>query len=360
MVHVIPRTEMYSAPREDWLALHTEEIIEPDSRIIDAHHHLWHRPGFKYLFEEFSADIGTGHNIVGTVFVDSQAMYRAKGPEPFRPVGEVEYANGVAAMAASGSYGPTQVCAAIVSTADLMLGAAVKPILEAQIAAGDGRFRGIRRLTAWDDDPVLMANLVKRQPHMLMDPSFRRGFSCLHELELSFDAFVFHPQMPELISLARAFPETPIVLEHVGGPVGLASYAKNPAETFQVWRSSVRELAKCGNVWVKLGGLGMRLSGFHFDEQKRPPTSEQLAEAWEPYIHTCIECFGPSRSMFESNFPPGKGTCSYPILWNALKRISASYSRDERDQMFFRSALTFYRIESSVMEPTDSVAVQNV
>jgi predicted TIM-barrel fold metal-dependent hydrolase len=345
---------MYSLPREDWLALHTEEIIEPDRRIIDAHHHLWHRPSLKYLFEEYASDIATGHNIVGTVFIDSQAMYRATGPESFRPVGEVEYANGVAAMAASGAYGPAQVCAAIIGTADLMLGAAVKPVLEAQIAAGNGRFRGIRRLTAWDGDPDLMANLVKRQPHMMMDPSSRQGFRCLHELGLSFDAFLFHPQIPELINLAQAFPETPIVLEHVGGPVGLASYARNPAETFQVWKSSLQDLAKRQNVWVKLGGLGMRLSGFRFEEKERPPTSEQLAEAWGPHIHTCIEAFGPSRCMFESNFPPGKGVCSYPVLWNALKRISARYSADERDQMFFRSALNFYRIDPSAVDPADA------
>lgn len=335
--------------------MHVEDIIDPDYPILDAHHHLWHRPTLKYLFEEFISDIGTGHNIVGTVFIDSQTMYRTRGPELFWPVGEVEYANGVAAMAASGSFGPSQVCAAIVSTVDLMEGEAIKPVLEAQIEAGNGRFRGIRRITAWDGDPVLMADLVKRQPHMLMDPSFRRGFRCLHELQLSFDAFVFHPQIPELISLAQAFPETPIVLGHVGGPIGLASYAENPAETFAIWRSLIRELAKCENVWVKLGGLGMRLSGFRFEEKERPPTSEQLADAWSPYIHTCIEAFGPSRSMFESNFPPGKGSCSYPVLWNALKRIAARYSADEREQMFLRSALKFYRIDPSAIEPADGI-----
>lgn len=338
-------TAMYGPIRPDWLSQHSEDIIDPDREIVDAHHHLWDRPAGRYLLNEMLADVNEGHNIVASVYVDCGSMYRTDGPEELRPVGEVEFANGIAAMSESGSYGKARLCAGIVSSADLLLGSKIQSVLEAQIAAGGGRFRGIRRVSSWDADEDLMRGLVKRPPGLLLDPRFREGFACLGKLGLSFDAFLFHPQIPELIDLARAFPDTRIVLDHGGGPIGRASYAKNPQDTFGIWQTHIRELAKCHNVWVKLGGLGMRLSGFDFDQKARPPSSEELARAWDPYIETCIEAFGADRSMFESNFPPDKSSCSYAVLWNAFKRIAASYSESEKVALFSGSARTFYRLD---------------
>ena len=339
------KSGLYADPREDWLALHSEAIIEPERPIIDPHHHLWDRGGQRYLIEEMAADIASGHNIVATVYVDCRSMYRAKGPEAFRPVGEVEFANGVAAMSASGGYGKAQICAGIVSHVNLLLGDAAKPVLEAEIAAGGGRFRGIRHSSAWDADPDIAHMYATRPKGLLLDPAFRKGFACLASLDLSFDAWLFHPQLGELADLARAFPDTRIVLDHCGGPVGLGRFAGRREETFAVWKAAIQDIAKCENVVVKLGGLAMRLLGYDFHERPRPPSSEELAAAWRPYVETCIEAFGANRAMFESNFPPDKGQCSYQVIFNAFKRIAASCSEAEKTELFSRTAADFYRLE---------------
>src|ERR1700730_16412416 len=219
------KSGLYADPREDWLALHTEDIIDPTRPIVDPHHHLWDRGGQRYLIEEFLADIGSGHNIVATVYVEARSMYRASGPEAFRPVGEVEFVNGVAAMSASGGYGRTAICAGIVGHANLLLGEAARAVLEAEIAAGNGRFRGIRHASAWDADASIGGNYSTRPKGLLLDTTFRKGFACLAPLDLSFDAWLFHPQIGELTDLARAFPDTRIVLDHCGGPIGVGSYA---------------------------------------------------------------------------------------------------------------------------------------
>jgi predicted TIM-barrel fold metal-dependent hydrolase len=339
------KSGLFADPREDWLALHSEAIIEPERPIIDPHHHLWDRGGQRYLIEEMAADIASGHNIVATVYVDCRSMYRAKGPEAFRPVGEVEFANGVAAMSASGGYGKAQICAGIVSHVNLLLGDAAKPVLEAEIAAGGGRFRGIRHSSAWDADPDIAHMYATRPKGLLLDPAFRKGFACLASLDLSFDAWLFHPQLGELADLARAFPDTRIVLDHCGGPVGLGRFAGRREETFAVWKAAIQDIAKCENVVVKLGGLAMRLLGYDFHERPRPPSSEELAAAWRPYVETCIEAFGANRAMFESNFPPDKGQCSYQVIFNAFKRIAASCSEAEKTELFSRTAADFYRLE---------------
>ena len=339
------KSGLFADPREDWLAEHTEEVIDPQRPIVDPHHHLWDRGGQRYLIEEMAADIGSGHNIVATVYVDCRSMYRARGPEAFRPVGEVEFANGVAAMAASGGYGPALICAGIVSHVDLLLGDGAKPVLEAEITAGQGRFRGIRHSSAYDADPDIAHMYATRPKGLLLDSTFRKGFACLAPLDLSFDAWLFHPQLSEFVDLARAFPATKIVLDHCGGPVGLGRYAGRREETFAVWKASVQQAAKCPNVVVKLGGLAMRLLGFDFHERPKPPSSEQAAAAWRPYIETCIEAFGPERCMFESNFPPDKGQCSYQVIFNAFKRIAAQYSEAEKTALFSKTAADFYRLK---------------
>jgi predicted TIM-barrel fold metal-dependent hydrolase len=339
------KSGLYADPREDWLAQYTEEVIDPSRPIVDPHHHLWDRGGLRYLIEDIAADIASGHNIIATVYVEARSMYRAQGPEAFRPVGEVEFANGAAAMSASGGYGRALICAGIVGHANLLLGDGAKPVLEAEIAAGQGRFRGIRHSSAWDADPNVAHMYATRPKGLLLDATFRKGFGCLAPLGLSFDAWLFQPQIGELADLAHAFPDTRICLDHCGGLVGIGVYANRREELFPVWKASIQEIAKCPNVVVKLGGLAMRLLGYDFHERPKPPSSEQAAAAWKPYIETCIEVFGPNRCMFESNFPPDKGQCSYQVIFNAFKRLAAPYSETEKTALFSKTATDFYRLK---------------
>jgi predicted TIM-barrel fold metal-dependent hydrolase len=335
---------LYADPRADWLALREEEVLDPARPIVDPHHHLWDRGGQRYLIEDITSDIASGHNVVATVYVEARSMYRAGGPEAFRPVGEVEFANGVAAMSASGGYGPAAVCAGIVGHVNLLLGDGAKAVLEAEIFAGQGRFCGIRHSSAWDADANVAHMYATRPRGLLLDQTFRKGFACLAPLGLSFDAWLFHPQIGELTDLARAFPDTRIVLDHCGGPAGIGVYAKRREEIFTNWKSSILEIAKCPNVVVKLGGLAMRLLGYDFHERPAPPSSKDLAAAWRPYMETCIEAFGPERCMFESNFPPDKGQCSYQVIFNAFKRIAANCSETEKTALFSKTAIDFYRL----------------
>ncbi len=331
--------------RQDWLDRRREEIIEPDLPIVDPHHHLVDRPETgRYLLPELLADIATGHNITATVYLEWLSMYRAQGAAERRPVGEIEFANGVAAMAASGTYGKPRVCAGIVGYADLALGAPVETVLEAMIAAGGGRFRGIRFITASHPDQAAWGSAIIRPAGLLMAPKVREGFARLAPLGLSFDAWMYHTQLSELVDLARAFPATPIVLDHVGGAIGLGPYAGKRDEVFAEWSGRIRELAQCPNVHIKLGGLGMRMFGFDMHNGELPPSSEELAAAWRPYIETCIAAFGSERAMFESNFPVDKGSCSYAALWNAFKRIAAGYSAAEKAALFAGTASNFYKL----------------
>jgi len=328
-----------------WLSLHREEILEPDLPIIDPHHHLWDRAGNRYLLDDFLADARSGHNIRASVFVECGAFYRKNAGELMAPVGQVEFANGVAAMAASGAYGDTQVCAGIVGTGDLRIGAGVAEVLDAQIAAAGGRFRGIRFITKWDADEELNTGRYKPPRGLMQDRDFRAGFATLAPRKLSFDAMVYHPQHGELAELARAFPDTTIVLNHVGGLIVLMrTYLSRKEEAIAHWRSSMAELAKCPNVFVKLGGFGMPYLGFGLEKLEAPVSSERLATVWGPFFEHCIEKFGPARCMFESNFPPDRESVSYPVLWNAFKRVTARYSGEEKRALFFGAAAKAYRL----------------
>ena len=256
-------TSVHLPVRQDWLDRRHETIIEPELAIVDPHHHLVDRPETgRYLLPELLADTGSGHSITATVYLEWLSMYRAAGPAELRPVGEIEFANGVAAMAASGGYGSTQICAGIVGYADLAMGAAVEKVLEAMIEAGGGRFRGIRFITASHPDQAAWGSPVIRPAGLLLDPKVREGFARLAPLGLSFDAWMYHTQLSDLVDLARAFPQTPIVLDHVGGAIGLGPYAGKRDEVFTAWSAKIRELAACPNVHIKLGGLGMRMFGF--------------------------------------------------------------------------------------------------
>ncbi len=331
--------------RAAWLATTREEALDPGQPIIDPHHHLWERPGWRYLLDELLADLRTGHDVRATVYVQSaRSLLRADGPPAMRAVNETEFANGVAAMCASGTYGGVRACAAIVGAADLRLGDAVRPVLEAHLRAGGERFRGIRHIATWDPDPTMLNPAYAPAEDMLDSPGFRAGFAHLGALGLSFDAWLYFHQIPRLVALARAFPATPIVLDHCGGILGIGRYAGQRDAVFATWYGHMRDLAACPNVMVKLGGLGMRLPGFGFEQRAQAPSSVVLAEAWRPWMERCIELFGPSRCMFESNFPVDKGSYAYAIGWNAMKRIAAGASAEEKADLFWRSAARFYRL----------------
>jgi predicted TIM-barrel fold metal-dependent hydrolase len=322
-----------------------EEILLPDLRIIDAHHHLMDRPHERYLLDEFAADITeSGHDIVATVFMECSAMWRRDGDEHLRPVGETEFANGIAAMSASGLYGATRVNAGIVSYADLRLGDAVAKVLDAHIAAGGGRLRGIRN-RAFHEPLVGEYGSLAPAEGLMRGTEFRKGLRQVAARGLVYDTCQYHVQLPDLIDLARAVPEATIVLDHVSSPLGVGPYASDKAGVFANWKKWMKELATCPNVYVKLGGLGMPFSGMGFNNREVPATSQELAHAWAPFFETTIEYFGAQRCMFESNFPPDKQSGSYRVVWNAYKRIAAGSSRGELESLFFGTANSVYRLE---------------
>ena len=330
-----------------WLARRPREAaLEPELPIVDPHHHFWDVPHRgRYFLPELLDDIGGGHNIVATVFLECQAMYRKAGPREMAPVGEVEFVNGIAAMSASGTYGPCRVAEAIIGHADLTLGARVRDVLEAQLAVGGGRFRGIRYGVSSDaSDAITKFASRVVPPHLVRDPVFREGFAQLAKLGLSFESWQYHPQLPDAADLARAFPETAIILNHVGGVLGVGPYSGHRQEILAGWKRDIGELAKCPNVNVKLGGVGMTSFGFDFHERDVPPSSEELAAAWRQYIEPCIEAFGVNRCMFESNFPPDKQSGGYTELWNAFKRITAGASAAEKAALYSGTAARVYRL----------------
>jgi L-fuconolactonase len=331
-----------------WLAKRpAEAALEPDLPIIDPHHHFWDQPNRGcYLLPELLADIGGGHNIVSTVFLECRAMYRKDGPREMAALGEVEFVTGIAAMSASGNYGPCRVAEGIVGGGDLSVGAGVRALLEAQIAAAGGRLRGMRHGVAWDAHPAISNFASRIVPlHQVMDPKFREGFAQLAPLGLSFESWQYHPQLPDAIDLARSFPDTTIILNHVGGVLGVGPYSGHRQEILPRWRRDINELAKCPNVFCKLGGIGMVSVGFDFHEREVPPSSEDLAAAWRQYIEPCIEAFGVDRCMFESNFPPDKQSCGYTELWNAFKRVTANASESEKTALYSGTAARVYRLQ---------------
>lgn len=333
------------ADNDDWLNQVREDALEPDLPIVDPHHHLWDRNGSRYLLHELLADTGTGHNIVATVFVECMSMYRADGSEALRPVGETEFVNGVAAMSASGDYGPMQACAGIVSYADLRLGAGVDEVLEAHMAAAPDRFRGIRHASGWDADERIHNSHTNPPKGLLLDSKFREGFARLGAYGLSFDSWLYHHQIPELIDLARAHPEVPIIFDHFAGPIIIGPYEGKRDEITAQWKKDIAELAKCDNVVAKIGGINMAVNGFGWHKNDKPPTSQELADATQDYYLHAIDCFGPNRCMFESNFPVDKVSTSYGVLWNTFKRIAAGFSESEKADLFKGTAEWVYRLE---------------
>jgi predicted TIM-barrel fold metal-dependent hydrolase len=335
----------------EWLALTKEAPLEPGLPICDPHHHLWDRQPARvaprYLLDEILEDADAAHNVVSTVFIECGAMYKADGPEALRPLGEIEFVNGIAAMSASGIYGKTRVAAAIIGTANLRLGASVADVLDAQIAAGGGRFRGIRRAAAWDADPNVPSHRTNPGPGLFQRDDFRAGFAQLAPRRLTFEAWCYHRQIPDVTALARAFPATTIILNHFGGPLGVGAYAGKGQEVYAEWRTSISELATCPNVVAKLGGINMEMNGFGWHERSRPPSSQELADATRHYYEFTIEKFGADRCMFESNFPVDMVTCSYTVLWNSFKRLTSGASAAEKTALFHDTAARVYRLNDA-------------
>ena len=347
------------APKAEWLALVDEAPIDPGRPIVDPHHHLWDRPGFRYLLDEYLADMA-GHNIIASVYVQAASMHRADGPEQLRPVGETDFVNGIAAMSASGLYGTPRVNSGIVGHANLRLGAAVAEVLDAHLAVARGRFRGIRHSVASDTDPAVDRAIMIAAgwdpknppparpvppPGLLGDAAFREGVATLGKYGMSFDAWLYHPQIPELTALARARPEVTIILDHIGGVLGIGPYAGKRAEVMARWKADMAELATCPNVVVKVGGLTMPISGYGWEKDPAPPTSEALAALTRDWYLYVIETFGPDRCMFESNFPVDKSCCSYRVLWNSFKRMTADFTETEKTALFSGTARRVYRLD---------------
>lgn len=327
---------------KDWLDSVQEKIIDPDRRIIDAHHHLW-RTGIVYQVEDFWADTETGHNIEKTVFVDCRAEYRPDGPEHLKCLGETEFVVEQAKRSEKGTKGEA-VIAAIVSTADLTLGDAVGEVLDQHVQLGQGRFRGIRLAAARDPNPESLM-LPGMAPAGLYGLStFRRGMKALGDRGLSYDAWHYHHQNREFLEMARAVPSTTMVLDHFGSPLGVGRYANQREEIYEQWKKDIKEISRCDNVVAKLGGLSMPDNGFGWHQRASAPTSDEFVEAQRRYFIHAIECFGPDRCMFASNFPVDKLSIAYPILFNGMKKIVAGFSDAEKDAMFYRTAARVYRI----------------
>jgi predicted TIM-barrel fold metal-dependent hydrolase len=330
------------ALRPDWLALRPEPALDPAQIIIDSHHHLYQRPDLQYLHAEYLADLNCGHDIRATVAVQARAMLRAEGPPELASLGETEFLNGQAAMSASGIYGPIRVAATIVGHVDLTLGDRLRPILERHIAAS-GRLRAIRQPLAWDSDATLLNAAYATPADLTESAAFRQGMTVLQDFGLSFDIWAFYPQLSQIAKLARAFPDVPMVVNHLGGVIRAGAHAGR--DVFPIWRQGLAALADCPNVSVKLSGLGMRLSAFGFDDGSLPPSSRDLAAVWKPWMMTALDLFGAQRCMWGSNFPVDKGSYSCGVGLNAVKLLLAGATASVRDDVFWRTASRHYNIK---------------
>lgn len=326
-----------------WLAATAEDPIDPNEEIVDPHHHLWDFPAGTYLVPELHEDTGAGHNVTQTVFVECGAGYYDDGPAHMRTVGEIEFVceQAEASVAAGGAE-----IAGIVGFADLTLGDGVEEVLSAMDAAGDGRFRGIRHATAWDASSDIRDSHTHPPQGLMGHDGFRAGFAKLGEMGFSFDAWLFHPQVTELVDLVAAIPDTPVVLDHLGGPLGIGPYTDAREEVRAVVRPALEALAQHEHVTVKVGGIGMSIYGSGFNKLPQAPGSEAVAAEWSEDVRHCIDTFGPDRCMFESNFPVDKQGCSYTVLFNAFQRIAAEagYTADERASLFAGTARRFYQL----------------
>jgi L-fuconolactonase len=329
--------------RFDWLASGAEPAIDGTRAIVDPHHHLWRAPGKDFAVPELLAETTASHNVTRTVFVECSTAYRVDGPAHMRVVGETEF---VAAAAAETDGAGKTVIAGIVSHADMMLGDAVEEVLVAHQVAGAGRFRGIRHATSYDPDPAIRSGHSKPRPNMMAETPFVAGVATLGRLGHTFDAWIFHPQITELAALARAVPGTTMILDHLGGPIGIGSYSDRRDEVFEAWKPAITEAATCPNIFLKLGGIGMEwYFGMGWHARPEPPGSEEVASYWGDWLRYAIDAFGPDRCMFESNFPVDRAALPYSVLWNAFQIVAADYTDEEQAALFSGTAERVYRLD---------------
>jgi L-fuconolactonase len=377
----------------------------------EQHHHLWDLRdrdgggGFAqklYLTQEIVAELReSGHDVRQTIFMQCNAFHRANGPEELRPVGETEFAHGVAAMSASGAYGSTRICAGIVSTVDLGLGASrVRAALAAHMRASPN-FRGIR---------------APLPPAEGLTANFDAAFAELGHLGLVYEQYAhdWEANLPVLVQLAERHPAVRIVINHLGGKLDWDEMPPGSA-AFGRWRECLVAAAACPNIVMKCGGLTppSRMP-IHMSRraQQAPVSSAELARLWLPYHEAAIRAFGPKRCMFESvsratwpqnptpspapphpelpwrglaglasatlagvpaevvadwlrmrvrvfllppsrycrprqNFPVDKECVSYRSLWNAFKRIAERLrlSADDKAAIFHDTAAQVYRLQ---------------
>ena len=327
-----------------WLDLAREDAIDPDRPIIDPHHHLWTDTLGRtpYLLADLWSDTGAGHRIEKTVFIECRAQYREDGPDHLKPIGETDFVARIARASRDGGGGA--VIAGFVGHADLRLGSLLREVLAAHEQAAGGLFRGIRHAGARDPNPQALSIPGRAPEGLYADANFRQGVALLGELGYSFDTWHYHHQNAAFAELARAVPGTTMVLDHFGTPLGVGTYADQRDAIFEAWREDIAEIARCPNVVAKIGGLAMPDNGFGWDRRDRPASSDELVAAQARYYHHTIECFGPARCMFESNFPVDRRSLPYNVYWNAMKKIAARYSADEQQAMFHDTAAKVYRL----------------
>ena len=327
----------------DWLAQVQEDIVDPDREIVDPHHHLWPQADMHYNVPEFLADLTSGHKIVHTVFMECGAAYREDGPDHLKPVGETEFVAAAAEdMKAKG--GPH--IAGIVGHADLR-GPNLEEVLDAHMEAAKGLFRGIRHAGSRDTSGATLRIPGRAPERLYADDDFRRGVQLLGEHGLSYDTWHYHHQNLDFIDLAQAVPECTMILDHFGTPLGVGVYRYCRDEIYLEWKQEMAELAKLPNVYVKLGGLAMPDNGFGWDKASRPPDSDEFIAKQKKYYLHMIDCFGPERCMFESNFPVDRLSISYHVLWNGFKKMVEDFSDAEKHALFYGTAESVYRLEDS-------------
>ena len=331
-----------TGPDDLWLEKLKEKVLEPELPIVDSHHHLWRRKDYTYLLPEFADDMACGHKIVASVFAECHSMYRKDGPEELRSLGETEFVRGQAAMSASGGFGLARACDVMFGNVDLTRGSGVEEILEQHVAASGGRFRGVRISSGWHEDKKV--GNVAPMANLLVDQKVLDAARVVERLGMSLDCWLYHTQLKEVSKLADRCPDLTIILNHVGSPILGGPYRGRVDEVFKAWRTSIEELSKRENVLIKLGAMPIRMPDFSGD-RSLPPGSIEVAAAWSPWVESCIEAFGSSRSMYESNFPVQKRWCSYQVCWNAFKRISMGASMEEKRDLFAGTAVRAYRIE---------------
>ena len=332
-------------------------VFDADRPIIDSHHHLFVRPALRYLVDEYHTDVTAGHRIIASVYMEAGAFLRPDGPEGLRPLGEIEFANGVGAMAQAGYFGDTRVCAGIVGTADLRQSpVVVADLLDRCLAAAPERFRGIRQIALDHPSPSAFRYMSKRPPQgILRDPNFLVGLSQLARRGLSFDLAIYHEQFLDAARLLDLFPDMTFILNHMGIVMGLDSSQDDRRILRQQWAAGLRDLATRQNVFCKIGGLGMPVWGFDQAPRTDEDVENWLVEQWQPYVHAALEAFGADRCMFESNFPIDRAACSYRTLWNVFKRLVSSAQEHERDAVCHGTAARVYKLIEDAIPANASI-----